>query len=164
MLALTACGSEAEPSTAWSFEQQIGLVTNGCLSIRNASLRPGSALRMVNPMAPQHATDGRIEGPDQACAKAGTFGYRVTKRAGSVPTIGIVGYSGPFHQVGGVVSADLDRDGKSEHFRSCTSSEGVHFTVWTGKPLSGQLRWHEYHYLGYDVEPDCRPEEITPLK
>ena len=40
-------------------------------------------------------------------------------------------------------------------FRSCTSNEGVHLTVWAGKALKSKRIWHEYVYLGYDLEPSC---------
>ncbi len=51
----------------------------------------------------------------------------------------------------GVARADLAGDGVPERFRACTSSEGVHLTIWSGE----RLRWHRYFYLGYDVEPSC---------
>jgi hypothetical protein len=50
---------------------------------------------------------------------------------------------------------DLDRDGAREDYRACTSSEGVHLTVWAGEALRSRRVWHHYHYLGYDVEPNC---------
>jgi hypothetical protein len=59
---------------------------------------------------------------------------------------------------------DLDGDRKPEHFRMCASFEGLHFTVWSGEPLKGTLRWHHYYYLGYDTEPDCKPAEIRDPK
>jgi hypothetical protein len=42
-------------------------------------------------------------------------------------------------------------------FRVFTSTEGLHFTLWQGKPLLGTRVWHGYFYLGYDVEPSCKP-------
>src|SRR5437868_2016714 len=42
-------------------------------------------------------------------------------------------------------------------FRSCASSEGLHLTVWAGEPLKSARLWHVYWYLGYDVEPNCKP-------
>ena len=41
-------------------------------------------------------------------------------------------------------------------FRSCTSMEGMHFTIWRGEPLTGKRLWHDYYYLGYDTEPTCK--------
>lgn len=42
-----------------------------------------------------------------------------------------------------------------EQFRICTSHEGLHLTVWTGRALLGIRRWHQYYSLGYDVSPSC---------
>lgn len=47
-------------------------------------------------------------------------------------------------------------------FRECASSEGLHLTAWRGKPLEGERVWHEYLYLGYDVEPDCTQADFPP--
>lgn len=54
--------------------------------------------------------------------------------------------------------ADAPR-GERLYFRTCTSGEGMHLTVWSGKPLVGKRIWHRYHHLGYDVEPSCKPED-----
>lgn len=43
-------------------------------------------------------------------------------------------------------------------FRVCASAEGLHFTAWQGR----RRVWHEYYYLGYDVEPNCSDEEVGP--
>lgn len=59
---------------------------------------------------------------------------------------------------------DLNDDGTDEYFRECTSNEGIHLTVWTGRPLLGKRIWHSYYYLGYDTEPNCTEkdhEEMT---
>ena len=59
---------------------------------------------------------------------------------------------------------DLDGDGTAERFRICTSMEGLHLTVWSGAPLTGRRRWHQYHYLGYDVEPSCEDADGRPAE
>lgn len=38
--------------------------------------------------------------------------------------------------------------------RECTSREGVHLSAWREKVRL----WHDYYYLGYDVEPSCSEE------
>ena len=58
-----------------------------------------------------------------------------------------------------LVTADLDGDSQVESFRQCTSHEGIHLTVWTGKPLQGRRRWHYYYDLSFDVEPSCKEIE-----
>ena len=45
-------------------------------------------------------------------------------------------------------------------FRSCTSMEGIHFTIWSGEALTGKRLWHAYYYLGYDTEPTCKEAEF----
>jgi hypothetical protein len=39
--------------------------------------------------------------------------------------------------------------------RRCASTEGLHFSAWT----AGRRVWHEYFYLGYDVDPTCSEAE-----
>lgn len=48
--------------------------------------------------------------------------------------------------------------------RVCTSSEGLHLTVWSGTPLKSDRLWHEYLYLGYDVTPSCTDRDFEGLK
>jgi hypothetical protein len=50
----------------------------------------------------------------------------------------------------------------SWRFRSCATQEGIHITAWSGAPLTSPRRWHDYYYLGYDVEPDCTPGDYAP--
>jgi len=45
-------------------------------------------------------------------------------------------------------------------FRSCASAEGVHLTVWSGRPLRSRRIWHAYVPLGHDVEPSCTPRDV----
>ncbi len=41
-------------------------------------------------------------------------------------------------------------------FKECATSESLHLTAW----VKGRRVWHGYYYLGYDVAPDCQPEEV----
>ena len=43
-------------------------------------------------------------------------------------------------------------------FRQCASNEGLHLTAWRGN----RRTWHEYYYLGYDLEPTCSDAEAGP--
>lgn len=58
-----------------------------------------------------------------------------------------------------LASVDINGDGKPEFFRLCASNEGLHLTIWTGKPLKGKRIWHSYYYLHYDTEPDCKKKD-----
>ena len=73
--------------------------------------------------------------------------------------IAIVNAKTDFRVASGLANADLNGDGSKEYFRSCTSREGLHLTVWSGRGLRGGRRWHRYYYLGYDVEPSCTSRE-----
>lgn len=50
---------------------------------------------------------------------------------------------------------DLDNDGKRDSFTSCSTSEGMMFSVWDGEAYKSKLIWSDYYYLGYDSEADC---------
>ena len=56
---------------------------------------------------------------------------------------------------GGVVVLSAARDEENIFFRLCTSAEGLYFSSWLGQPLVGKRIWHQYFYLGYDIEPTC---------
>ncbi len=76
------------------------------------------------------------------------------------PAIAVVGSAGAVKVRRGIASGDLNGDGRAEFFRICTSTEGNHLTVWTGRPLRGRRVWHSYYYLGYDVVPDCKKRDF----
>jgi hypothetical protein len=90
---------------------------------------------------------------------AGLRGYAIrfegARPEGPFHGIGLAGAPVRVQKVKGSIAADLDGDGRNEFFRDCTTSEGVYFTIWTGAPLKGSRRWHQYLYLGYDVSPTC---------
>ncbi len=58
----------------------------------------------------------------------------------------------------GSVTVRGARPGAPFTFRSCASTEGIHFTVWQGE----RRVWHQYYYLGYDIEPNCPDDEVGP--
>lgn len=78
---------------------------------------------------------------------------------GRGPAIALVGGTAEFSFRDGRLQTDLDGDGVLETFRSCTSNEGLHLTLWAGTPLQSQRLWHHYYALGYDVEPSCSPAD-----
>jgi hypothetical protein len=61
----------------------------------------------------------------------------------------------------GAVTVALSAAYPGARVRSCASVEGVHFTVWAGEPLRSRRLWHQYYYLGYDVEPSCQPADYS---
>ena len=84
-------------------------------------------------------------------------------RAAAVETIAVgVIASGEGVHLLGRDSVDLDGDGSPERFASCTSTEGVHLTVWSGPVGESARLWHTYVYLGFDTEPTCTEAETIP--
>lgn len=160
-----------------------------CLTIANANLPEGSRIQIVSPHAtaikkrkPSGIRSVAWEGADPAVATA----IVQRKLAGSCSRdaaindsnyhfyslalvtgefgpenigIGSVGISDSVRVARGLASVDANGDGRREYFRMCTSHEGLHLTVWSGIPLTGVRRWHEYYYLGYDTPPTCTSRE-----
>lgn len=79
--------------------------------------------------------------------------YRITSEGFAPGELGIAIVATAIEPPAGA-STDIDGDGMRESYRACTSNEGVHLTVWTGDPVRRRV-WHHYHYLGYDVDPNC---------
>ena len=71
---------------------------------------------------------------------------------------GIVGRQNQLNVIRGRVRGILGQNQVS--FRSCTSIEGIHFTIWRGEAITGKKHWHSEYYLGYDTEPTCKEEEF----
>jgi hypothetical protein len=156
---------------SWSFADSIGVagVKAGktCLSIARADLAIDTPVRLVLLSVPQATSDAVRLAPDGPCAPAdgGLHAYAIRlEKLDPLPAIAVVNFRGAFAREGDLLVADLDNDGQPEYFRSCASTEGVHFTVWSGAPLKGRLRWHQYYYLGYDVEATCTPREVESPK
>jgi len=140
-----------------------------CLYTHNANLAAGSPLTLVLLSPPQSTIKAEVVKPaPETCSSIDTsdadlkaYEIRPTGEGHvpSTPAVAISGFSGRFQTRGKYVAADINKDGQPEFFRFCTSSEGLHLTVWSGSALHGKRRWHQYYHLGYDVEPNCTPAE-----
>jgi hypothetical protein len=140
-----------------------------CLYTHNADLPSGSPLILVVLSPRQSTAKAEVVRPaPPGCSSIDTNdadlkSYEIRTTGGAplpaTPSIAVSGFSGRFQTRGKYVTADINQDGQPEFFRFCASSDGLHLTVWSGKPLRGQRRWHQYYYLGYDVEPNCTPAE-----
>ena len=169
-----SCRTNFASRAPWSFAKNIGVAAQRsgreCLAILNSSLAPNSPVLLVNAAEPQTVEAARIVSRDESCRDPSAadpelqpYAIRLDQASahGFTPVIAIVNYGAGWTKSDALVAADLDGDGQPEHFRSCASAEGIHLTVWTDQPITGQLRWHQYHYLGYDVTPDCKTEEVN---
>ena len=162
----------------FSFDSHVGVVDakegNLCLNIVNPHLSNGTAVSLILPHKPQRVARAVIEEKTALSCSSNPFAdsntsfYRL-KLVGKQktvnlseplpPTIAIVDPGKSIFVRRGIASGDLDGDGTTEFFRICTSSEGNHLTIWSGKPLRGKKRWHSYYYLGYDVVPTCNKRD-----
>jgi hypothetical protein len=169
------CPSAAIPRMGANLSAHFGVAVKKpsavCLYIRDSKLAPGSPLTLVLPSPPQSTLKAEVVRAAAAndcpsigdSGEAGLTSYEI-KLLGEgsppvAPAIAVYGYSGRFRTQGRYVVADVGRNGEHNFFRSCTSSEGVHLTVWSREPLRGTRIWHQYYYLGYDVEANCTPAE-----
>ncbi|MEM7356406.1 MAG: hypothetical protein AAF657_36655 [Acidobacteriota bacterium] len=134
-----------------------------CLAT-TGTVESGQSIRLVSPSEPQAVTEAVVaEADSTTCRDAsesllpGNFHRLQTEglEALSWPAIALLDAQASVDVSDGLAQADLEDDGTAERFRACTSREGLHLTIWSGPPLIGQRRWHQYYYLGYDTEPTC---------
>jgi len=177
-LAVSCRRPEPSPKAGFFYSRNVGVaVTKSgkmCLEIHNSSLAPDSRVRLVFTSMPQSTSEAQIiRRADDACPSIDasdpdlhSYEIRLAKDGveSSLPAIAIAGFFGPFAKINDRIVADIDGDGQQQFFRSCTSTEGIHFTVWSGSPLQGKLRWHQYYYLGYDVTAACTPMDLQPVR
>ncbi len=173
---LLAIAGKLGAQTPFNYGADLGVAVDKadrtCLDIRNATLVPGQKIQFVNAGTPQTTGEAEIlRKVEQACTvtdqnQPGLYHYEFKVIRGSLeksaPAFALTDFAGTFTVAETGVTADLDGDGRTESFRSCTSSEGVHLTVWKGKPLKGRRKWHYYYYLGYDVDPTCTGRDTKP--
>ena len=160
----------AAPAT-FTFAERIGWFQGPCLAISNSHLAQGTSVALVVTGEPQKIQPARILEPTTS---ATTCKALLPDRAKTNATPGVAFYALETTNVGaadmgigiveppaapaiadGLARADLLRDGQSEVFTSCATSEGIKFAVWTAKSYQGDPRWSGYDYLGYDMQPTC---------
>lgn len=141
-----------------------------CLSIKNPALKRGQEITLIWVPVEDHLFKpeiryGRIveklsEPCDPVNQNQDDATYRVD--AGKLERgrvyFAIVGRQNQLTISGGKVRGIVGAVEMS--FRSCTSMEGIHFTIWRGEALTGKRLWHDEYYLGYDVEPNCKDEDF----
>jgi hypothetical protein len=174
-LILFAFGCVEAQAKAFNFQSQIGVVDVSssneiCLTIPNATLAEGNRVQIVSPYKPQALAVAIIQkkmsgscsqNPDTS-PNDSFYSLRVISgrlKPGAVG-IAVIGAKVDFKLANGLANVDLNGDGRKEYFRVCTSQEGLHLTIWSGKSLRSIKRWHWYYYLGYDVEPSCTSREF----
>ena len=142
---------------------------DACISMPAPRLEPGSVVTLVAVNHQQSAVTAVIEAAAASCARLedalipGPF-YRLAKfsPAAESGTLWVVfrGKLGSRSPSSGEVTVRLNGANPDAQVRSCTSREGLHLTVWAGQPLKSRRLWHQYYYLGYDVEPSCTDGDV----
>lgn len=169
--AVAVSGYAGGEKEVFKYNAQLGVAEvsaggDGCLTIPNRSLRDNQPIKLVILGKPQKVIEKRIvKKLKTTCSRntetpqdASFYAFPAGKEHFD-PAIAVVGFSGEFRVVKGKVRGDLNGDGTSESFRSCSSNEGLHLTVWAGEALKTKRLWHEYYYLGFDVQPSCNPQD-----
>jgi len=167
----------APPPAAFDWDHRIGIAgrdASGALHVAlpSATLGTEDFVTLVWLTDPQTFSEAEIVGrrpKPWVIANAPVEGtdYEVRVGSGTPPSgayaIAISGVLPKPRMQSGRALIDLDGDGSFETFRSCSSNEGLHLTVWSGMPLEGPQDWHRYIYLGVDLEADCTGQDTgTP--
>ena len=174
LLVLSCCRTPLKP-THFSYTTDIGIVVLGpgraCLQIRNASLSQNTEIDLVDPKIPQSTSTAIvIRQADNVCPanigepEVSRYEIRLAKDLPPSTMMAIVDPGVSFQRVGDLVTADLTHNGHQDFFRYCASSEGLHFTIWSGPSVESARLWHQYYYLGYDVEANCADRETLDLE
>jgi hypothetical protein len=142
-----------------------------CLSIKHDALKPGREVTLIwtavegepsKPEVRRARITAKLAAPcDEVNRSEDDSTYRLA--AGQLEKgkvyVALVGRLGDLRIIGNQVRGRLGTT-RDVSFRSCTSMEGLHFTLWSGAPPREKRLWHGYYYLGYDVEPTCREREF----
>jgi hypothetical protein len=141
-----------------------------CVAMPGPALTPGTTVTLIQPAPQQSALVATIARSAQSCERLeramipGPY-YLAQGAAATAVDSGTVwvALSGKLdtRRVGsGAIVVQLSLSYPNARVRSCTSHEGLHLTVWAGAPLKTQRLWHQYYYLGYDVEPSCDDRDV----
>lgn len=142
-----------------------------CVAMQSPGLRSGARVTLIQGDAPQSVLAVTIDRPVTSCEKLeralipGPYylARHTSSAARSSATlwVAIAGAVGTRSLGSGVLGVQLSPTYSNAQVRSCRSHEGLHLTVWAGSPLTSQRLWHEYYYLGYDVEPSCEDRDVN---
>lgn len=172
-LLLVLYGAMAGPvGGSRSLATRIGVAVVGhgtaCLAIENPRLRPGARIVLVSPMTPRRLSGSIVLGHGRACPGwrgAGIAAYRLRPFASHLPP-GLVMFALPgsarFHLDKSGASGRLVSGGRLLRLRACTSTEGVHLTVWRVGARRPRRLLHIYYYLDQDLDADCDSAQTEP--
>jgi hypothetical protein len=138
----------------------VKLADRVCMAIGNPTLLPSTTITLI---APADSAKNRLVQSARAqvlsrdaavCpgtnGESGLSNYNLDITTGSIaPNVLMV-----------ALDARVPSVYAAHSFRSCISTDGAHLTAWDGaKPLEGRRLWHQYYYLGQDLEATCTAAE-----
>jgi hypothetical protein len=123
----------------------------------------------IDPPGYSSVLAARVAGSGKSECSVAATGYGFSLPGDSLYTVSVVRDSartGPvyfavdlpyenFFRVGHVATVRLSEQSEMINFRICAGGEGLHLTLWDGKPITGKRLWHRYFHLGRDTEPSC---------
>lgn len=174
LLAAAAGGCAGMPALRVDPSRDVGVARQvsdsvACVVMPRAGLPVGATVYLVATAAPGAGISPRIleaeiletgisaEGCPEPVGPTSDARYRV-RMAASEPLGPLFAVSGPrdaLRVTSESVALLRERGGDAAIFRLCTSTEGVHLTLWGGEPLRSRRLFHRYVPLGMDVEPTC---------
>lgn len=135
----------SEPAVRYGFAHVSDDVT--CAALSGDALKEGAPVVVVS--GEDRGRQGAVQRVLQSCeafAAAGTPGpYYAIK------------FTSPVQP--GVLLVSTGNTPRNE-VTECSSTEGVHYNVWSGEARKSDRLWHGYWYAGYDLEPNCSEAEI----
>ena len=128
------------------------------MAMRNPNLLPSATITLLAPSDTPHTARAQVLNR-QAEACPGTKAESELSTYDLQITAGSVEQSLPLV----ALDARVPSVDAAHSFHSCTSADGVHLSAWDGaKPLEGHRLWHQYYYLGQDLEANCTAIESAP--
>ena len=173
LILLVTTAPAAAAGQTFDFSTRVSLATverrAPCTSLPDSNLAPGTPVTLVSvPLAGTKRSPSILSATveqrltDEDCSPdigryGGSFYHVAVADRGDVegPVFLLLKPHGPLSVRGRTVMGDVDGDGVPERFRVCTSNEGLHFTIWSGQPPRGKLRFHQYFPLHYEVVLNC---------
>jgi hypothetical protein len=160
--------SDANYFGAFTTENQAG--NSGCASLDAKAVTAGMPVNIVVLSKPQRLLQGTV----RAEASTGCTRYFQASESAAFYEVGIAGGKFEPHEIGilvlpgatltkikgGDVIAQFGQ--KQYRFFECASSEGIHIGVRFANGKR-QIAWHDYIYVGIDVEPTCSKSDYVGI-
>jgi hypothetical protein len=161
----------AESSGAGRQSLRIGIgfrdASRFCVALQDSHLSPGSRVVVVSPLDRTWGETEVLEVARQPCPgtedPSGRTSYELRLAKGefqkTIALVGVVSGLEAFAVSDNTVTA-ADGNGKTASFRACLADGGVYLTLWSGKPLEGELLWHGFRFVDFDMDAEnCTPKD-----